>query len=321
MSNVLRISDFRGSQKPMEKPQPSGQGLVFLHRKVRELPFYKTDSEAVHLWIHLIMEVNSADGMVTTEFGEYPVSRGQVITGRHTLSKDTGIAPDRVKYLLNKFAKMGMITTLANKKFTLLTVTKYDDYQQFFVPTECQQSANANPVTKLRTSEVVPTECQQSANANPVTKLRTSEVVPTECQQSATNNILNNISSTDVEESASASKKSEPKKPSLSCEQVVDVYHQVLPEAQGIRVLTDKRRNLIRSFWQKANKITRQLDGHSFTLADWESYLSYIASNCRWMLENRPDQRTGKTWRRKSLEYFLNVDVYAKTREGACDDL
>ncbi|MHA8638501.1 hypothetical protein ACYA9B_25845, partial [Klebsiella pneumoniae] len=23
----------------------------------------------------------------------------------------------------------------------------------------------------------------------------------------------------------------------------------------------------------------------------------------------------------KSLEYFLNVDVYAKTREGACDDL
>ncbi|EMU5527950.1 DNA replication protein [Klebsiella michiganensis] len=305
----------------MEKPQPSGQGLVFLHRKVRELPFYKTDSEAVHLWIHLIMEVNSADGMVTTEFGEYPVSRGQVITGRHTLSKDTGIAPDRVKYLLNKFAKMGMITTLANKKFTLLTVTKYDDYQQFFVPTECQQSANANPVTTLRTGEVVPTECQQSANANPVTTLRTGEVVPTECQQSATNNILNNISSTDVEESASASPKSEPKKQSLSCEQVVDVYHQVLPEAQGIRVLTDKRRNLIRSFWQKANKITRQLDGHSFTLADWESYLSYIASNCRWMLENRPDQRTGKTWRRKSLEYFLNVDVYAKTREGACDDL
>ncbi|MCE7430376.1 DNA replication protein [Klebsiella pneumoniae] len=305
----------------MEKPQPSGQGLVFLHRKVRELPFYKTDSEAVHLWIHLIMEVNSADGMVTTEFGEYPVSRGQVITGRHTLSKDTGIAPDRVKYLLNKFAKMGMITTLANKKFTLLTVTKYDDYQQFFVPTECQQSANANPVTALRTGEVVPTECQQSANANPVTALRTGEVVPTECQQSATNNILNNISSTDVEESASASQKSEPKKPSLSCEQVVEVYHRVLPEAQGIRILTDKRRNLIRSFWQKANKITRQLDGHSFTLADWESYLSYIASNCRWMLENRPDQRTGKTWRRKSLEYFLNVDVYAKTREGACDDL
>ncbi len=58
-----------------------------MHRKVRELPFYKTDSEAVHLWIHLIMEVNSADGMVTTELGEYPVSRGQVITWGHMAHK------------------------------------------------------------------------------------------------------------------------------------------------------------------------------------------------------------------------------------------
>jgi hypothetical protein len=49
----------------------------------------------------------------------------------------------------------------------------------------------------------------------------------------------------------------------------------------GIRILTDKRRNQIRTFWQKAGKITRELDGHAFTLADWESYLSYISSNCR----------------------------------------
>lgn len=299
MSNVLRISDFRGAKQPMEKPQPTGQGLVFLHRKIRELPFYKTDSEAVHLWVHLIMDVNPEPAMVTTEFGEYQVGRGQTITGRYTLAKDTGILPDRVKYLLNKFTKMGMITTLTNKKFTLLTVTKYDDYQQFFVPTECQQSANAKPATTLSVAEVVPTECQQSA----------------------TKNLNNNISSTNVEESASASQKPEQKKPSLSCEQVVEVYHRVLPEAIRIRVVTDKRRNLIRTFWQKAGKITRELDGHGFTLADWESYLSYISSNCRWMLENRPDHRTGKTWRRKSLEYFLNVDVYAKTREGACDDL
>ena len=299
MSNVLRISDFRGAKQPMEKPQPTGQGLVFLHRKIRELPFYKTDSEAVHLWVHLIMDVNPEPAMVTTEFGEYLVGRGQTITGRHTLAKDTGILPDRVKYLLNKFTKMGMITTLTNKKFTLLTVTKYDDYQQFFVPTECQQSANAKPAAALSVAEVVPTECQQSA----------------------TKNLNNNISSTNVEESASASQKPEQKKPSLSCEQVVEVYHRVLPEAIRIRVVTDKRRNLIRTFWQKAGKITRELDGHGFTLADWESYLSYISSNCRWMLENRPDHRTGKTWRRKSLEYFLNVDVYAKTREGACDDL
>ncbi|MBK4274083.1 DNA replication protein [Enterobacter cloacae] len=148
-----------------------------------------------------------------------------------------------------------------------------------------------------------------------------SNFCPADVQPVSTdNNILNN-SLTNVRESASAAEKPEQKKPSLSCEQVVEVYHRVLPEAQSIRILTDKRRALIRSFWQKAGKVTQQLDGHKFTLSDWESYLSYIATNCRWMLENRPDQRTGRTWRRKALEYFLNVDVYAKTREGACDDL
>lgn len=147
------------------------------------------------------------------------------------------------------------------------------------------------------------------------------DVCPADVQPVSTdNNILNN-SLTNVRECASAAEKPEQKKPSLSCEQVVEVYHRVLPEAQSIRILTDKRRALIRTFWQKAGKVTQQLDGHKFTLSDWESYLSYIATNCRWMLENRPDQRTGRTWRRKALEYFLNVDVYAKTREGACDDL
>lgn len=148
-----------------------------------------------------------------------------------------------------------------------------------------------------------------------------SNFCPADVQPVSTdNNILNN-SLTNVRECASAAEKPEQKKPSLSCEQVVEVYHRVLPEAQSIRILTDKRRALIRTFWQKAGKVTQQLDGHKFTLSDWESYLSYIATNCRWMLENRPDQRTGRTWRRKALEYFLNVDVYAKTREGACDDL
>lgn len=299
MSNVLRLSDFRGAPQPMEKPQTAGQGLVFLHRKIQELPFYKTDSEAVHLWVHVIMKVNSAPGMVTTEFGDHPVGRGQTITGRHTLARETGIAPDRVKYLLNKLVKMDMITTLANKKFTLLTVTKYDDYQQFFVPTECQQSANANPVTTL-----------------PV-----AEVVPTKCQQSATNNINTNNSSTDVEEYATGDKKPSVQKAKISCEEVWQCLKDELPEARGWRVMDDRRRNLIRTFWGKANKIARQLDnGQPLTIQGFREYLQYIRRNCRWMLEDRPDVRTGRTWRRKKFDNFLSATLYLEVREGDRDD-
>jgi phage replication O-like protein O len=114
--------------------------------------------------------------------------------------------------------------------------------------------------------------------------------------------------------------KDDQKKPALSCEEVLAVYHEVLPEAKGVRLLSDKRRNQIRTFWKKATKITRQLDGVPFTLESWRQYLTYIAENCRWMLEDRQDQRSGRVWHRKGLEYFLNDETYLLVREGSKDD-
>ncbi|GAB7447222.1 DNA replication protein [Enterobacter kobei] len=295
VSNLAEAREARRLQKPRTN---DGKGFALLHRKIMDVPFYK-DAEAAHLWVHLLLRANHEQTLVSTDVGDVICERGEFITGRNTLAMETGLTADRVKSLLRKFQSLGMITTKSNNRFTVLKVVKYDEYQSNFCPADVQPVSSANAVVPM------PVEVECPADVQPV---------------STDNNILNN-SLTNVRESASAAEKPEQKKPSLSCEQVVEVYHRVLPEAQSIRILTDKRRALIRSFWQKAGKVTQQLDGHKFTLSDWESYLSYIATNCRWMLENRPDQRTGRTWRRKALEYFLNVDVYAKTREGACDDL
>jgi len=298
VGNVSNLAEAREARR-LQKPRTNGgKGFALLHRKIMDVPFYK-DAEAAHLWVHLLLRANHEQTMVSTDVGDVICERGEFITGRNTLAMETGLTADRVKSLLRKFQNLGMITTKSNNRFTVLKVVKYDEYQSNFCPADVQPVSSANAVVPM------PLEAECPADVQPV----------------STDNIILNNSLTNVRESASAAEKPEQKKPSLSCEQVVEVYHRVLPEAQSIRILTDKRRALIRSFWQKAGKVTQQLDGHKFTLSDWESYLSYISNNCRWMLENRPDQRTGRTWRRKALEYFLNVDVYAKTREGACDDL
>lgn len=298
MGNVSNLAEAREARR-LQKPRTNdGKGFALLHRKIMDVPFYK-DAEAAHLWVHLLLRANHEQTMVSTDVGDVICERGEFITGRNTLAMETGLTADRVKSLLRKFQNLGMITTKSNNRFTVLKVVKYDEYQSNFCPADVQPVSSPKAVVPMPVEDVCPADVQ------PV---------------STDNNILNN-SLTNVRECASAAEKPEQKKPSLSCEQVVEVYHRVLPEAQSIRILTDKRRALIRTFWQKAGKVTQQLDGHKFTLSDWESYLSYIATNCRWMLDNRPDQRTGRTWRRKALEYFLNVDVYAKTREGACDDL
>lgn len=298
MSNVSNLAEAREARRLQQPRTQGGKGFALLHRKIMDVPFYK-DPEAAHLWIHLILKAKHAPEVVLTDIGEKLVNRGELLSGRNSLASETGLKPDRVQYLLRKFQKLGMVSWISHGKFSVFSIVKYDDYQSNYVPADYQQITSSNPCAPM------------SGN----------ESVPADYQRITTDKEFNNISSTNVEESVSAAEKSEPKKPSLSCEQVVDIYHRVLPEAVGIRTLTDKRRNMIRSFWKKASAVTRDLDGHGFTLQDWESYLNYIANNCRWMLENRPDQRTGRTWRRKSLEYFLNVDVYVKTREGACDDL
>ncbi|EES6991723.1 DNA replication protein [Escherichia coli] len=148
-----------------------------------------------------------------------------------------------------------------------------------------------------------------------------SNFVPADYQQITTDKEYNNIiSNTDVLESATADKKSDKKKPSVSCQDVVDAYHEILPEAPRIRALNDKRKNQIRTFWRKAGVITRQLDGHGFTMQDWRNYLSYVGENCRWMFEERPNHQRGTIWHKKGFDFLLNDNTYLKVREGEHDD-
>ncbi|MEG0716582.1 MAG: hypothetical protein RR467_17800 [Morganella sp. (in: enterobacteria)] len=145
IDNVYRFPGREPEERPVT-PESSGKGFALIHRKMKELPFYKTDSDAVHLWIHFILSANHAAGTVLTEFGEVLCRRGEFITGRNTLAFETGIDPNRIKYLILKFEKLGMISKESNKKFSKIFIVKYDDYQQKIVPTECHQSATNNNI-------------------------------------------------------------------------------------------------------------------------------------------------------------------------------
>ncbi|HCR0971515.1 TPA: DNA replication protein, partial [Enterobacter hormaechei] len=218
MGNVSNLAEAREARR-LQKPRANdGKGFALLHRKIMDVPFYK-DAEAAHLWVHLLLRANHEQTLVSTDVGNVICERGEFITGRNTLAMETGLTADRVKSLLRKFQNLGMITTKSNNRFTVLKVVKYDEYQSNFCPADVQPVSSPNAVAPM------PAEVECPADVQPV---------------STDNNILNN-SLTNVRECASAAEKPEQKKPSLSCEQVVEVYHRVLPEAQSIRILTDKR--------------------------------------------------------------------------------
>ncbi|EMG1943479.1 DNA replication protein, partial [Escherichia coli] len=294
MSNISNLAEAREARRLQQPHQSSGKGYALLHRKIMDVPFYK-DAEAAHLWVHLILKAKHTPEYVMTDAGEILVGRGKLLGGRNSLAFETGLKPDRVQYLLRKFKKLGMIDWVSHGKFSVFSVEKYDDYQSNFVPADYQQITTSKPAIPMPASNTVPADYQQ---------------ITTDKEY---NNIISN---TDVLESTAADKKSDKKKPSVSCQDVVDAYHEILPEAPKIRALNDKRKNQIRTFWRKAGVITRQLDGHGFTMQDWRNYLSYVGENCRWMFEERPNHQRGTVWHKKGFDFLLNDNTYLKVREG-----
>ncbi|MGA1926622.1 DNA replication protein [Klebsiella pneumoniae complex sp. WS619] len=315
---VVKLADYR--HNPVQHQEASSMGYVSIHRQFMDSRLYK-DSQAVHLWLHLILKANHESTVVNTDIGSITVDRGQMITGRPSLVRETFIPDNKVRSLLRTFESKGMLNICSmGKKFSLFTIVKYDDFQAKNCPTVVQRLSNANTSNGAALSGDCPTVVQRLSNANTSNGAALSGDCPTVVQRLSINNNINNISNTDVLESATADKKSDKKKPSVSCQDVVDAYHEILPEAPRIRALNDKRKNQIRTFWRKAGVITRQLDGHGFTMQDWRNYLSYVGENCRWMFEERPNHQRGTVWHKKGFDFLLNDNTYLKVREGEHDD-
>ncbi|EPO2730839.1 helix-turn-helix domain-containing protein, partial [Escherichia coli] len=90
---------------------------------------------------------------------------------------------------------------------------------------------------------------------------------------------------------------------------VLDSYHEILPEMPSVKILTDTRKKNLRTFWQK----------FGFDQQRWESYLRYVAENCRWMLEDRPNG-SGGFWKRKNLDYLITERCYVAVKEARAND-
>jgi len=99
-------------------------GWIKIHRKFIEWQWFG-NSEAVHLFLYIILKANHADKM----WQGHDVKRGQLITSIGHLSIATGISQRSVRTLLKKFENTGEIEVKTTNKFTLVSVCKYECYQ------------------------------------------------------------------------------------------------------------------------------------------------------------------------------------------------
>lgn len=92
---------------------------------------------------------------------------------------------------------------------------------------------------------------------------------------------------------------------------VLEIFHTTLPEMPKVLKMTDGRRQVLRKLWK----------GYDLSIEKWGAYLRYISKKCRWMLEDRPDTNTGRTWRKKDFDYLITEACYLKVKEERANDL
>lgn len=268
-------------------------GFVLKPRSIKDSWIAHAAPVVREVWDWLIMNANYK----AAKYNGFTVERGQIFCSymdiRESLSWMVGYrkemySENQMKHAMKQLTNHGMINSTKQPRGMLITICNYSKYQD---------SSNYESTSEQLTNQPMSEPSINSASlsiSKEVKEVKKEEVM--------------------------ASQEEASKKVVVTCEEVVSAYHEILPEAKSVRILSDKRRNMIRSFWKSASKITRQVDGRGFTIDDWRSYLEYVSSNCRWMLENRSDQKTGKTWQVKGIEYFLSAETYVQVREGNKDD-
>ncbi|HFV9291638.1 TPA: hypothetical protein ACIAIE_001444 [Serratia fonticola] len=105
----------------------------------------------------------------------------------------------------------------------------------------------------------------------------------------------------------------EPQEDSLKIdyEAVLKTFHDTLPELSQVLKVTEARRKVLRKLWKE----------YDLNIEKWGAYLRYIAKKCRWMLEDRPDTTSGKTWRKKDFDYLITEKCYLSVKEERANDL
>jgi hypothetical protein len=104
------------------------QGWITIHRKIKDSAIYR-DSQAVHLWIHLLLSANHKENKTLIGNKVVEIKRGQILTGRKSLSAATGINEHKIDRLLKLFETCEQIKQQTFSKYRIVSIVNYDSHQ------------------------------------------------------------------------------------------------------------------------------------------------------------------------------------------------
>lgn len=122
-------------------------GFIVLHRKLQEWEWYATPY-MVQIFIHFLLEANHKD----KKWKGIDIKRGQFVTGYHALSEQTGISIRSLRTCIERLKTTGELTVKTTNKYSLVTVTGYEYYQNLKEERQAERQASRHSSDKQTTT-------------------------------------------------------------------------------------------------------------------------------------------------------------------------
>ena len=136
-------------------------GWIKIHRKFLDWEWFNK-SESVHLFLYMVLKANHKDN----KWQGNDVKRGQFISSLGNISSATGITIQQIRTILKKLEKTNEIKVKSTSQFTIVTICKYECYQ------DEEETTN-----KLTTNHQQTTNKQSTTNKNEKKEKNEKEVI------------------------------------------------------------------------------------------------------------------------------------------------
>lgn len=100
------------------------EGWIKIHRGLLDWEWY-SDTNCVRMALHLLLMAN----FQTKRWRGITVERGQLVTSRSMLARETGLSEREVRTAISKLEKSDFLTSRATSSYTIVTICNYEKYQ------------------------------------------------------------------------------------------------------------------------------------------------------------------------------------------------
>ena len=118
-------------------------GWISLYRKTIDSSVFQ-NSTIWHVWTWCLLKANHKDRVFMFNGKDMLVKRGQFVTGRDkALTEMPDLSARRYRTAINYLKSTNRITTTTTNRFTIITICKYDEYQNKNLQSDQQKEQEA----------------------------------------------------------------------------------------------------------------------------------------------------------------------------------